>query len=121
MKRQKNECRVKKTVLRNDNCTNALHQLNEILPALRTLLSSYSVQPVWEKDMISTLIKEINAPINILLNPAIIFSLYNRSDTKRKIIIIKVTKLGLRYQGVIFYITQAGAFPSSRDKLLPEG
>jgi 2-methylisocitrate lyase-like PEP mutase family enzyme len=29
------------------------------------------VQPVWEKDMISTLVKEINAPINILSNPAI--------------------------------------------------
>ncbi len=27
------------------------------------------VQPVWEKEMISTLVKEIDAPINILLNP----------------------------------------------------
>jgi 2-methylisocitrate lyase-like PEP mutase family enzyme len=27
------------------------------------------VQPVWEKEMISTLVKEINAPINILSNP----------------------------------------------------
>jgi len=27
------------------------------------------VQPVWEKEMISTLVKEINAPINILANP----------------------------------------------------
>jgi 2-methylisocitrate lyase-like PEP mutase family enzyme len=29
------------------------------------------IQPVWEKEMISTLVKEINAPINILSNPAI--------------------------------------------------
>lgn len=29
------------------------------------------VQPVWEKDTIRTLVKEINAPINILSNPAI--------------------------------------------------
>ncbi|MFZ1460216.1 MAG: isocitrate lyase/phosphoenolpyruvate mutase family protein, partial [Ignavibacteria bacterium] len=29
------------------------------------------VQPVWEKEMISTLVKEINAPINILSNPTI--------------------------------------------------
>jgi 2-methylisocitrate lyase-like PEP mutase family enzyme len=29
------------------------------------------VQPVWEKEIISTLVKEINAPINILSNPAI--------------------------------------------------
>lgn len=29
------------------------------------------VQPVWEKEMISTLVKEINAPVNILSNPAI--------------------------------------------------
>jgi len=29
------------------------------------------VQPVWEKEMISTLVKEINAPINILSNPSI--------------------------------------------------
>ena len=29
------------------------------------------VQPVWEKEMISTLVKEINAPINILANPTI--------------------------------------------------
>ncbi|SHL99668.1 2-Methylisocitrate lyase, PEP mutase family [Chitinophaga jiangningensis] len=29
------------------------------------------VQPVWEKDMIATLVKEINAPINILSNPTI--------------------------------------------------
>ena len=29
------------------------------------------VQPVWEKDTISTLVKEIYAPINILSNPAI--------------------------------------------------
>jgi 2-methylisocitrate lyase-like PEP mutase family enzyme len=29
------------------------------------------VQPVWDKETISTLVKEINAPINILLNPAI--------------------------------------------------
>jgi PEP phosphonomutase and related enzymes len=29
------------------------------------------VQPVWEKETISTLVKEINAPINILSNPAI--------------------------------------------------
>jgi len=29
------------------------------------------VQPVWEKDTISTLVKEINAPINILANPTI--------------------------------------------------
>ncbi|MHC1782439.1 MAG: isocitrate lyase/phosphoenolpyruvate mutase family protein [Anaerolineaceae bacterium] len=29
------------------------------------------VQPVWEKDTISTLVKEINAPINILSNPGI--------------------------------------------------
>jgi len=29
------------------------------------------VQPVWEKDTIATLVKEINAPINILSNPAI--------------------------------------------------
>lgn len=29
------------------------------------------VQPVWEKELISTLVKEINAPINILSNPAI--------------------------------------------------
>jgi 2-methylisocitrate lyase-like PEP mutase family enzyme len=29
------------------------------------------VQPVWEKEMISTLVKEINAPINILANPGI--------------------------------------------------
>lgn len=28
------------------------------------------VQPVWEKETISTLVKEINAPINILSNPA---------------------------------------------------
>ncbi|MGE5382219.1 MAG: isocitrate lyase/PEP mutase family protein [Omnitrophica WOR_2 bacterium] len=28
------------------------------------------VQPVWEKEMISTLVKEINAPINILANPS---------------------------------------------------
>ncbi|MBL8007660.1 MAG: isocitrate lyase/phosphoenolpyruvate mutase family protein [Ignavibacteria bacterium] len=28
------------------------------------------VQPVWEKEMITTLVKEINAPINILSNPA---------------------------------------------------
>ncbi len=28
------------------------------------------VQPVWDKDTISTLVKEINAPINILSNPA---------------------------------------------------
>jgi len=28
------------------------------------------VQPVWEKGMISTLVKEINAPVNILCNPA---------------------------------------------------
>ncbi|KAA9038003.1 isocitrate lyase/phosphoenolpyruvate mutase family protein [Ginsengibacter hankyongi] len=28
------------------------------------------VQPVWEKEMIATLVKEINAPINILSNPA---------------------------------------------------
>ena len=27
------------------------------------------VQPVWEKETISTLVKEINAPINILSNP----------------------------------------------------
>jgi 2-methylisocitrate lyase-like PEP mutase family enzyme len=27
------------------------------------------VQPVWEKETISTLVKEINAPINILVNP----------------------------------------------------
>ena len=27
------------------------------------------VQPVWEREMISTLVKEINAPINILANP----------------------------------------------------
>jgi len=29
------------------------------------------VQPVWEKETIATLVKEINAPINILSNPAI--------------------------------------------------
>ncbi|MDB5276418.1 MAG: isocitrate lyase/phosphoenolpyruvate mutase family protein [Ferruginibacter sp.] len=29
------------------------------------------VQPVWEKETISTLVKEINAPINILSNPTI--------------------------------------------------
>ena len=29
------------------------------------------VQPVWEKETISTLVREINAPINILSNPAI--------------------------------------------------
>jgi 2-methylisocitrate lyase-like PEP mutase family enzyme len=29
------------------------------------------VQPVWERETISTLVKEINAPINILSNPAI--------------------------------------------------
>jgi 2-methylisocitrate lyase-like PEP mutase family enzyme len=29
------------------------------------------VQPVWEKELISTLVKEINAPINILSNPGI--------------------------------------------------
>jgi 2-methylisocitrate lyase-like PEP mutase family enzyme len=29
------------------------------------------VQPVWEKDTIATLVKEINAPINILANPTI--------------------------------------------------
>jgi 2-methylisocitrate lyase-like PEP mutase family enzyme len=29
------------------------------------------IQPVWEIDTISTLVKEINAPINILANPAI--------------------------------------------------
>jgi 2-methylisocitrate lyase-like PEP mutase family enzyme len=29
------------------------------------------VQPVWEKETISTLVKEINAPINILTNPGI--------------------------------------------------
>lgn len=29
------------------------------------------VQPVWEKNIISTLVKEINAPINILANPTI--------------------------------------------------
>jgi 2-methylisocitrate lyase-like PEP mutase family enzyme len=29
------------------------------------------VQPVWEKEIISTLVKEINAPINILANPTI--------------------------------------------------
>jgi len=29
------------------------------------------VQPVWEKEMISTLVKEINAPLNILANPTI--------------------------------------------------
>jgi 2-methylisocitrate lyase-like PEP mutase family enzyme len=29
------------------------------------------VQPVWEKEMILTLVKEINAPINILVNPTI--------------------------------------------------
>jgi 2-methylisocitrate lyase-like PEP mutase family enzyme len=28
------------------------------------------VQPVWDKDMIAMLVKEINAPINILANPA---------------------------------------------------
>jgi 2-methylisocitrate lyase-like PEP mutase family enzyme len=28
------------------------------------------VQPVWEKETIATLVKEINAPINILSNPA---------------------------------------------------
>ena len=29
------------------------------------------IQPVWERETISTLVKEINAPINILSNPAI--------------------------------------------------
>jgi 2-methylisocitrate lyase-like PEP mutase family enzyme len=29
------------------------------------------IQPVWEKETISTLVKEINAPINILANPGI--------------------------------------------------
>jgi len=29
------------------------------------------VQPVWEREIISTLVKEINAPINILANPGI--------------------------------------------------
>jgi len=29
------------------------------------------IQPVWEKEMIATLVKEINAPINILSNPTI--------------------------------------------------
>ena len=29
------------------------------------------VQPVWDKEIIATLVKEINAPINILSNPAI--------------------------------------------------
>ncbi|MBC9912756.1 isocitrate lyase/PEP mutase family protein [Chitinophaga varians] len=29
------------------------------------------VQPVWEKELIATLVKEINAPINILSNPTI--------------------------------------------------
>jgi 2-methylisocitrate lyase-like PEP mutase family enzyme len=29
------------------------------------------IQPVWEKETISTLVKEINAPINILSNPSI--------------------------------------------------
>ncbi|MBN9482079.1 MAG: hypothetical protein BGO70_16030 [Bacteroidetes bacterium 43-93] len=29
------------------------------------------VQPVWQRDIIATLVKEINAPINILSNPAI--------------------------------------------------
>ncbi len=29
------------------------------------------VQPVWDKEMISTLVKEINAPLNILSNPSI--------------------------------------------------
>jgi len=29
------------------------------------------VQPVWEKETISTLVKEINAPINILANPKV--------------------------------------------------
>jgi 2-methylisocitrate lyase-like PEP mutase family enzyme len=29
------------------------------------------VQPVWEKETISTLVKEINAPINVLANPGI--------------------------------------------------
>jgi len=32
---------------------------------------SIFVQPVWEKETISTLVKEINAPINILSNPTI--------------------------------------------------
>ena len=27
------------------------------------------VQPVWDKEMISTLVREINAPVNILSNP----------------------------------------------------
>jgi len=29
------------------------------------------VQPVWDKATISTLVKEINAPVNILANPSI--------------------------------------------------
>lgn len=29
------------------------------------------VQPVWEKDTIATLVREINAPVNILANPSI--------------------------------------------------
>ena len=29
------------------------------------------IQPVWEKETISTLVKEIDAPVNILANPAI--------------------------------------------------
>ena len=29
------------------------------------------IQPVWEKETISTLVKEINAPINILVNPKV--------------------------------------------------
>jgi 2-methylisocitrate lyase-like PEP mutase family enzyme len=33
------------------------------------------VQPVWEKEMISTLVREINAPVNILSNPGIIAGL----------------------------------------------
>ena len=32
---------------------------------------SIFVQPVWEREIISTLVKEINAPINILSNPSI--------------------------------------------------
>jgi 2-methylisocitrate lyase-like PEP mutase family enzyme len=37
------------------------------------------VQPVWEKETISTLVKEINAPINILSNPTIGTPIWGRT------------------------------------------
>jgi 2-methylisocitrate lyase-like PEP mutase family enzyme len=48
-----------------------LRSSSEILSSSLRRADCIFIQPVWEKETIATLVKEINAPINILSNPTI--------------------------------------------------